>query len=83
MTFWLPMGGGINSEGGRADNAAAQLKAIQAPDLIIKAAGAGGQKLYVIPSRNLVVVRQASRLPLWGRGYEDAGFLAPIFKQQG
>ncbi len=78
MTFWLPMNGGINSEGHSADRSAAKLKAVGAPDQIIKAAGVGGQKLYVIPSRNLVIVRQASRLPVFGRGFDDAGFLAPI-----
>ena len=80
VTFWLPTKAGINSEGHNTNRSAEKLKAIHAPDLIIKAAGVGGQKLYVIPSQNLVVVRQASRLPLWGRGFEDAGFLAPLFK---
>jgi CubicO group peptidase (beta-lactamase class C family) len=83
VTFWLPGNGGTNSEGHSADRAAEKLKAIGAPDVIVKAAGVGGQKLYIIPSRNLVVVRQSSRLPLWGWGFEDAEFLAPIFKQKG
>lgn len=80
ITFWLPTQGGINSKGHSTNQSAEKLKSIHAPDLIIKAAGVGGQKLYVIPSQNLVVVRQASRLPLWGRGFEDTGFLAPLFK---
>ncbi|MBI3525688.1 MAG: serine hydrolase [Betaproteobacteria bacterium] len=83
ITFWLPVAGGTNSKGHSADQSAAKFKAIGVSDPIIKAAGAGGQKLYIIPSRNLVVVRQASHLPLWGRGYEDAEFLSPILKQQG
>ncbi len=78
ISFWLPVSGGTDSEGGNAGQGAAKLKEIHAPALIIKAAGVGGQKLYVIPSQDLVVVRQASRLPLWGRGFEDAAFLAPI-----
>lgn len=82
LTFWLPANGGTNAEGRNADKAAAKLKTIGAPGLIIKAAGVGGQKLYVIPSENLVIVRQASRWPLWGRGFQDAEFLAPIFKQE-
>jgi CubicO group peptidase (beta-lactamase class C family) len=85
ITFWLPVNGGINPKGRSMDKSAAKLKEIQAPSLIIEAWGLGEQKLYVIPSRNLVIVRQATRLPLWatrlplwGRGFEDAGFLAPI-----
>lgn len=81
LTFWLPVKGGTNSEGKSADRAAARLRAGGAPDVVIKAAGVSGQKLYVIPSWNLIVVRQASRLPLWGWGFDDVGFLAPIFKQ--
>ena len=83
VTFWLPVNGGIDSKGGSADPSAAELRAVGAPDVIIKAAGVGGQKLYVIPSMNLVIVRQALRLPLWGRGYQDAEFLAPIFNYGG
>ena len=48
---------GTGSEGRPGSKTAAMLKDIHAPDVIVKAAGAGGQKLYVIPSRNLVVVR--------------------------
>ena len=81
LTFWLPANGGINSEGGSAAKASEKLRAIHIPGPIVKAAGVGGQKLYVIPSENMVIVRQASRLPLWGWGFEDAEFLAPIFKQ--
>ena len=83
VTFWLPVNGGTDSEGRPGGKTAAMLKDIHAPDVIVKAAGAGGQKLYVIPSRNLVVVRQASGLALWGRGFKDAGFLSPIFNQGG
>ena len=82
ITFWLPMNGGIDSEGRSGDQRAARLKAIHASGPIIKAAGAGGQKLYVIPSRNLVIVRQAARWALTGSGFDDAGFLAPILLRQ-
>lgn len=83
LTFWLPGNGGVNSDGGSAAESTARLKAIRAPDLIIKAAGVGGQKLYVIPARRLVIVRQASRLPWWGQGFEDSEFLAPILRGDG
>ena len=80
LGFWLPARGGIDSKGRRDDRRAARLKEIHAPESIIKAAGAGGQKLYVIPSRNLVIVRQAARRSLTGRGFEDTAFLAPLFE---
>ena len=83
LTFWLPTNGGTNSEGKSADRAAEKLTAAGVPGPVIKAAGVGGQKLYVIPSEGLVIVRQASRWPLWGWGFEDAGFLAPLFKREG
>lgn len=81
ITFWLPTQGGVDSKGHNSSKSAAALKAIHAPELIIKAAGAGGQKMYIIPSKNLVIVRQSSRVPLWGWGFKDAEFLAPFFKQ--
>ena len=84
ITFWLPMNGGIDSEGRPDAKRAAKFKEAHAPAFIVKAAGRGGQKLYVIPSHNLVVVRQASsRWNLWGRGFNDAEFLAPVFKKDG
>lgn len=78
LSFWLPLAGGTDAEGRNTDQRADRLRALAGPDQIIKAAGVGGQKLYIIPSRQMVIVRQASRIPLWGRGFTDDGFLAPI-----
>ena len=41
------------------------------PDDLVAACGAGKQRLYVIPSKKLVVVRQGSI----GRGFSDVEFL--------
>ncbi len=49
------------------------------PDDLVAACGAGKQRLYVIPSRKLVIVRQAS-MP--NREFSDNEFLKPIFFQQ-
>jgi hypothetical protein len=37
--------------------------------------GTRGQRVYVVPSRNLVVVRQGD-----GRGFSDAEFLRQLFE---
>jgi len=81
ISFWLPMNEGVNDKGEKNEKLIKELKEISAPEFIIKAAGVGGQKLYIFPSENMVIVRQASRLPFWGRGFNDADFLAPIFKK--
>lgn len=48
------------------------------PDDLVAACGAGKQRLYVIPSRKLVIVRQAT-LP--NREFSDTDFLRPLFGQ--
>jgi CubicO group peptidase (beta-lactamase class C family) len=56
--WWLPRstssGDAITATFDLAENSAA------VPTDLVASAGAGGQRLYVIPSRNLVIVRQAS-----------------------
>lgn len=47
------------------------------PDLAM-AAGAGKQRLYVVPSRDLVIVRQGESR---GSGWSDAAFLARVFSE--
>jgi len=44
------------------------------PDDLVAACGAGKQRLYVIPSRKLVVVRQGGL----GRGFSDVEFLSKL-----
>lgn len=56
--WWLPR----NTSSGDAITATFDLaeNSASVPADLIAAAGAGGQRLYAIPSRNLVIVRQAS-----------------------
>jgi CubicO group peptidase (beta-lactamase class C family) len=79
LTWWLPRAGGRGPRTASVDFAdhAAELPA----DMVI-AAGAGDQRLYVIPSCGLTVVRQAE-LGLRGRrrggeAWSDYAFLEPI-----
>lgn len=77
LTFWLP-----TNPGGWPDTqlpgAGPELLArIGAPEDLVVAAGAGGQRLYVMPSLDLVVVRQAAQFGTAG-GFSDAELLAPI-----
>ena len=58
------------------------------PDDLVFAAGAGDQRLYIIPSRDLVIVRQA-KLDLkflaahnWKSGWSDATFLKLILEAE-
>jgi len=52
------------------------------PDDLVMAAGAGDQRLYLIPSRQLVVVRQANhvRHPALRSDWSDRRFLELLFK---
>lgn len=71
LTWWLPAANGLRPDGFRRWNAPSDL-----PKDIYTAGGAGGQRLYVIPSRELVVVRQAPvRLQ---DDFEDGVFLAKL-----
>lgn len=45
------------------------------PDDLVAACGAGKQRLYVIPSQKMVVVRMGSL----GRGFKDLEFLSRLF----
>jgi CubicO group peptidase (beta-lactamase class C family) len=70
LTWWLPTAGA----GGAVGRALVE----GLPNDVRMAAGAGGQRLYVIPSRELVVVRQA---PVrGGERFQDGEFLRRLLK---
>jgi CubicO group peptidase (beta-lactamase class C family) len=80
ISWWLPGAGGYGPRGATSDFA---LHAAELPKDLVIAAGAGYQRLYVIPSCGLTVVRQAPILkamrdetPAWS----DFAFLTPILK---
>lgn len=71
LTWWLVTSGGMKPDGFRRWRTDSRL-----PKDIVTAGGAGGQRLYIIPSRELVVVRQA---PVRGRDdFDDGAFLAKL-----
>ena len=81
LTFWLPMRpGGTGWKGASLDERLADLRDAHVPDDLVAAAGVGGQKLYIVPSMQLVVARQARRKVVGGWGFEDALFLEPLFE---
>jgi hypothetical protein len=45
-----------------------------APSDLLAMIGTRGQRMYIVPSRNLVVIRQGD-----GRGFSDAEFLRRLF----
>jgi CubicO group peptidase (beta-lactamase class C family) len=54
------------------------------PDDLVMAAGAGDQRLYIIPSMNLVVVRQTDRIFMRSRAaraYSDVEFLLALLAE--
>lgn len=72
LSWWLPAEGGLQPDGFRHWNWPKSL-----PTDVHVAAGAGGQRLYVVPSRDLIVVRQA---PIRVKDdFEDADFLSKLF----
>jgi len=72
LTWWLPTQG----PSGARPLIARRSQPLGVKDEIYRAAGAGGQMLYVIRSRNLVVVRQAPvRLGRDADSFNDAEFL--------
>jgi CubicO group peptidase (beta-lactamase class C family) len=80
LTWWLARPGGFgprNAPVDFSDNADAL------PADLRMAAGAGNQRLYIVPSCGLTVVRQASftlRTARSGPRWSDYAFLAPIIK---
>jgi CubicO group peptidase (beta-lactamase class C family) len=82
LAFWLPMRrGGTGWKGASLDTRSEDLHAAHVPDDLVMAAGVGGQKLYIVPSIELVVARQARKRVVGGWGFEDAAFLAPLFEE--
>ena len=82
LTFWLPtQRNGIAPYSGKStDHIAAKLLASGAHGDIIEAAGRGGQKLYIMPSQRLVIVRFANRWSLWTLGFRATAFLGPVLQ---
>jgi len=82
LTAWLNapggsgvVGGGIaDARAGKGSNKAGWIFPDGYPDLFM-AAGAGKNRLYVIPSRNMVVARFGE-----SRGYSDAAFLGLVLE---
>ncbi len=71
LTWWLVTNGGMKPDGFRRWRVDPRL-----PKDIVTAGGAGGQRLYIIPSCDLVIVRQA---PVMGRDtFDDGTFLAKL-----
>lgn len=71
MTWWLPTADGFRPDGYRKWNLRSDL-----PKDIYTAGGAGGQRLYIIPSQSLVVIRQA---PVRRQdSFDDGVFLAKL-----
>lgn len=73
LSCWV----GLPPEGVRGVGTQAPIRVPGVPDDVFMAAGAGNQRLYLFPSRNLVVVRLGNLLgdPSWS----DAEFLRRIF----
>lgn len=89
LTWWLkrPVDASIALNMGKAMGQIAELGKEQSlPEEIWMAAGAGDQRLYLIPSKNMVIVRQADRILgrlLRGEGhYSDRDFLVTALKHQ-
>ena len=77
LTWWLPAPGLIGP--GRNTGVADDLAAMAAIGRVWMAAGAGHQRLYLMPDRNLVVVRQATRsLAANRRDWSDLAFWQPV-----
>jgi hypothetical protein len=86
LGFWLNRGSSfpeareidVESSLGRNQSAAFWSNAClcrEAPSDLLAMIGTRGQRVYVVPSRNLVVVRQGD-----GRGFSDAEFLRQLFE---
>lgn len=86
LGFWLNRGASfpeareidVESSLGRDQSAAFWSNAClcrEAPSDLLAMIGTRGQRVYVVPSRNLVVVRQGD-----GRGFSDAEFLRQLFE---
>jgi CubicO group peptidase (beta-lactamase class C family) len=78
ISWWLPRAGG---RGPRTADVDFSEHASELPGDLVIAAGAGNQRLYVVPSCGLTVVRQAQLRLVRGRGgpaWSDFAFLKPI-----
>lgn len=86
LTWWLPRETTANDPVTRASDLPAH--ASDVPSDLVFAAGAGDQRLYVVPSRGLTIVRQA-RLDLRAlaagesSGWSDRRFLELLLGEQG
>ncbi len=75
LSCWL----GLPATGGGTPVNAAPFAAPWVPKDMFMAAGAGNQRLYIVPSQKLVIVHQATLLsdPRWS----DVGFIARVYGQ--
>lgn len=81
MTFWLPTRREGFGSGGLPSKSAERCQQIGCPDDLAKAAGVGGQYLYISQSLNMVVVRQtAGPQDPATEGFSDIEFLGPILE---
>lgn len=74
LTWWLPRDSGA----ARVPTAANDIGRGDLPQDLVMAAGAGDQRLYVIPSMGLTIVRQATFRPMLDRGasgWSDSRFV--------
>ncbi len=86
LTWWLPHASRVPDPITSETDIGA--KSSQLPRDLVMAAGAGDQRLYIIPSRNLVIVRQAT-LDLAAlaagqvapSGWSDADFLITVLRR--
>lgn len=80
LTFWLrdldPEDTLVVGGGGRRTRKAQATEGVVPPDFVM-AAGLGKQRLYIIPSRELVIVRQGK---LTSKTFRDEEFLSLLFR---
>lgn len=81
LTWWLkePISDALASQNATVKELQALANATWAPEDLFFAAGAGKQRLYIIPSQKLVVVRQAA-ISATGRTFADEDFISLLVR---
>lgn len=76
MTWWLPMAEGADTSADEVNNGTTgNMSESTAPPDLIQASGARGQRLFIIPSLNVVIVRQADSRGQGAETFSNAEFL--------